>query len=190
MNGKYDINHVASNWGWFLIGGILMVILGIIAISVSTLTTMVSVLLLGVLILLGGIILLFDTFKFWWQHWGGFFLFLLMGILYVIVGFMLIKYPVAGAVSLTLLLAIFFIIVGLLRIIGSISTQLPQWGWVLFSGIVTFILGIMILMQWPTSGLYILGLFIGIELILAGWAYILLSLAARSHVRHEHGSPT
>ncbi len=57
--------------------------------------------------------------------------------------------------------------------------RFPHWGWVLFNGIITLILGIIIWRQWPVSGLWVIGLFIGIDLIISGWAWIMLSFAAR-----------
>lgn len=176
----------ANNWCWFLLWGILLLVLGIIAISYTTATTILSVIFLGVLLLLGGIILIVDSFSFWWGKWGGFFWHLIMGILYVIVGILFVKNPLWASVSLTLMLAILFIIVGLFRIIYSSSIRLPRWGWTLFNGIITFILGILIYAQWPVSGLYIIGLFVGIDLIFAGWAYIMISLGARSLMKSHN----
>lgn len=176
----------AKHWCWFLLWGILLLVLGIIAISYTTATTILSVIFLGVLLLLGGIILIVDSFSFWWGKWGGFFWHLIMGILYVIVGILFVKNPLWASVSLTLMLAILFIIVGLFRIIYSSSIRLPRWGWTLFNGIITFILGILIYAQWPVSGLYIIGLFVGIDLIFAGWAYIMISLGARSLMKSHN----
>lgn len=175
-----------NNWCWFLLWGILLLILGIIAISYTTATTILSVIVLGVLLLLGGIILIVDSFSFWWGKWGGFFWHLLMGILYLIVGILFIKSPLWASMSLTLMLAILFIIVGLFRIIYSLSVRLPRWGWTLFNGIITLILGVLIYAQWPVSGLYIIGLFVGIDLIFAGWAYIMISLGARSLMKSQN----
>ncbi len=49
-----------------------------------------------------------------------------------------------------------------------------------FNGLITFILGVMIYFGWPLSGLWVIGLFIGVYLILAGWSWLILSLSARS----------
>jgi uncharacterized membrane protein HdeD (DUF308 family) len=77
------------------------------------------------------------------------------------------------------LMAIFFILTGIFRFILALWMRLPNWGWECINGIVTMILGIIIWEQWPISGMWVIGLFIGIDLIISGWAWIMLSLAAR-----------
>ena len=160
---RYSDKHITafgSNWSKFLYWGIALVVLGAIAICAATLTTMLSVVILGFLILFSGAILIADSFTFWWNKWNGFFLHLLIGILYFFVGLMLVSNPVAASVSLTLLLGIFYTVIGIVRIGFSSTIQAPQWGWGLSNGVITLILGILILTNWPASSLYIIGLFI------------------------------
>lgn len=166
-------------WRSFMVWGIVLVILGALAVAYSTFTTLLSVVTLGFFILIAGVCVLLDTFTFWWRKWSGFFLHLIMGILYLGVGYMLISGPVWASISLTLLIAIFYIALGITRILYSTTHRLKMWGWTLTNGIIALILGLLILMQWPVSGLYIIGLFIGIDLIFAGWAYIMIGLSAR-----------
>ena len=82
---------------------------------------------------------------------------------------------------LTLVLAGILIAVGVIRI--SMGIQLRKavagWYWSLLSGIVSILLGGMIVFQWPVSGLWVIGLFVAIELILNGWSYVFVALAAR-----------
>lgn len=179
MNHTDDVFNPNIPWGWLFFWGMALVVLGVIAISLSTVTTIISVVFLGALILIAGIVTIIDTFKFWGQRWGGFFIYLIMGILYLIVGISLISKPVMSAISLTLLLAIFFIVLGVFRIIFSLSSQLPNWGWSFFNGLVALALGILIFAHWPSSSLFIIGLFVGIDLLLLGWTYIIFSLSAR-----------
>ncbi|MGE3920367.1 MAG: HdeD family acid-resistance protein [Gammaproteobacteria bacterium] len=184
MNGEFiglnkDLTLLHKNWGWFLVFGILLVVLGIAAISVASMTTLVSIIFLGSMILLGGIVLMISAFKFSWGQWGHFTIDLLMSLLYILAGLVLIENPVFGAVSFTLILAIFYIILGIMRIASSLVLKLPEWGWGLFSGIIALLLGILILAHWPASALYIIGLFIGIDLILFGFFNIRLGLAAK-----------
>lgn len=172
-----------DNTGRFLLWGVALVILGMIAISLTTMTTVVSVIFLGTLILIGGIVILIDAFSFWWKQWSPFFLLLLLGISYLFVGFMLVESPILASVSITLFLGIFYIIVGVFRIIYALSVRTPSWGWDLLGGILSLVLGVLILASWPQSGLYIIGLFIGIDLLFSGWTYIMAALAARSLAR-------
>jgi len=76
-------------------------------------------------------------------------------------------------------MAIFFILDGIFRIIIAVTARLPQWGWMLFNGFVTLILGLIIWQQGQYFGLRIIALFIGIDLIISGWTWVMLSLASR-----------
>lgn len=172
-----DLEEFRQNSGRFLALGILMIILGMVALGCTVTTTLFSIMLLGWVLIITGVVEAGGAF--WERKWGGFFLHLVVGILYAVVGFMLVANPKAAAVSLTLILAVFFIVSGIFRIFTALSMQFPHWGWLLFNGIVTLILGVLIWRQWPVSGLWIIGLFIAIELILSGWTWVMLSLAAR-----------
>ncbi len=174
----YDLDYLKKNWGWFLALGIALIALGVIAIGASTLVTVASMIFLGSLLLCGGILQI--IYAFWAQKWSGFFLALLAGILYTVTGFLLLMHPAAGALSLTLLLAAFYMIGGIFRIIGSLAARFDQWGWSLFSGIVMLLLGLLIWRGWPETGLWVFGLFIGIDLIFYGWFWVALAIGARN----------
>lgn len=167
-----------EHWGWFLALGITFILLGFIAVGASTLITVASVIFLGTLLLLGGIVQTAYTFSI--RQWSGFFLSLLSGILYTVVGLFMIIHPEAGAISLTLLISAFYIIGGIFRIASAASVRFEHWGWALFSGVVKLILGLLIWLGWPDTGLWVIGLFIGIDLIFYGWFWVLLSLTARA----------
>lgn len=169
-------------WGWMLVWGIILIILGVLAIGASVLTTIVSVIFLGIMLIAGGIIVIIDSFSLFHHKWGVFLWRLGMGILYVIVGFMLIQRPLLGSISITLFLGIFYLVIGISRLIDAFSGRLPQWGWAFFSGLVSLLLGILILINWPVSGLFIIGLFIGIDLLILGWAYVMTSIAMHARV--------
>ncbi|RDI43349.1 HdeD family acid-resistance protein [Aquicella lusitana] len=171
---------ITKNWGWFLAWGIVFIVLGIAAISAATIATFISVVFLGLLLFLGGVVVIVDSFTSWRQKWGGFLLHLIMGLLYLVAGLMVIYSPVLATVSLTLVLGVFFIVQGLFRIIYSLTIQLLNWGWNLFNGIITLFLGIIIMANWPEASLYIIGLFVGIDLLFCGWTYVMIALSARS----------
>ncbi len=139
----------------------------------SVFTTMLSVVLLGALLVVGGIAKI--VYAIWLRRWTGFIPTLLVGILYGVVGTYTLLHPAASAIALTLLIAILFLISGVFRVVSSLMLQFQNWGWVLFSGLISICLGGMILAEWPQSGLWVLGLFVGIDLIFAGWTWIFLS---------------
>lgn len=166
-----------KNWGWFLALGILQIIVGIVAVSFSFSATIASVVTLGVLLLIAGgaqaaaAILASD--------WGGFFLFLLLGALYTVSGFLTLEHPLSAAEGLTLMLATGYMIGGMSRIVVSLYERFPSWGWVFLNGIITTFLGIAIWRQWPQSGLWVLGLFVGIDLIVNGVTWSALAVEVR-----------
>ncbi len=171
------LHQLADNWGWYLALGIALILTGIVAITFPWITTVVSVVYFGSLLIVGGGIEIIRAFRM--SKWGSFLLHLLLGILYFVAGFVILVHPQINALSLTLLLAAFFIAAGLFRIVSALTVPVPQWGWVLFNGIVTVILGFLIWRQWPISGLWAIGLFVGVEMIVSGWVSVLLAVQAR-----------
>jgi uncharacterized membrane protein HdeD (DUF308 family) len=117
---------------------------------------------------------------FWARRWSGFFLNLLFGILYLILSMLMIEHPGVAADALTLMLAASFLVGGLLRIVVSLTHRFSNWGWVLLNGVITFLLGFMIWRRWPNESEWIIGVFVGIELIFTGWSWVMLALAVRT----------
>lgn len=172
------LHELRKNWGWFLALGISLVILGVFAFGASVAMTLAGVFFFGWLLIVGGV--LEAGHAFWREKgWGGFFIDLLTGILYVVVGFMLVANPAASAVALTLLIALFLMFGGLFRIVVALCVRFHNWVWLLLHGVVNLLLGLLIWRQWPVSGLWVIGLFIGIDLLLNGWSLVMLGLAAR-----------
>ena len=163
---------------WAIVFGALMVVLGLLAIGHPVVSTYWSVTFIGVMLLVGGVVE--GASGIWARRWGGFFLHLLVGLLYLFLGVIIIDRPGLGAAGYTLLLAAFFFATGLVRVIFAISQRFSGWGWAVLSGAVTLLLGILIWRNFPESALWVIGLFVGIELIFNGWSLVMLALAARS----------
>lgn len=174
----HDIEEAKKHWGWFLALGVLLVLLGFGVAGSAYYATKFTVFIFGIFLLSAGIIQIAQGFMA--RKWSGLFLSLLVGALYLITGFLCVTKPVAAAVSITFWIAAFCFVAGLFKMITSLLLRFDQWGWVFFNGLVTFILGAMIFSDWPVSGLWVIGLFIGVDLILSGWTWIVLSLTARS----------
>ena len=172
-----DIRGLQKNWGWLLALGIVSIILGILALGSAAFFTVASMIFFGWILLIIGILEMVHSF--WNRHWGGFFLHLFYGILAFVAGLIIIGNPQASALLLTLMLAMFFMVTGLFRIITALAMRFPSWEWRLFDGIITLLLGILLWAQWPFSGLWAIGMFIGIALIFSGWSSVMLALAAR-----------
>jgi len=175
-----NINQFKHNWGWFLVWGLLFTVVGVAAILAATFTTWISILILGGILLGTGVVILINSFHYWWSKDSGFSWNFITGCLYAILGSLIILYPVIVANILALLIGCFFVVIGISRILYTQHYKLPGWGWNLFSGGLSLLLGILIVLQWPTTGEFILGLFIGIDLFFLGWSYIMLGFLARS----------
>ena len=172
------LGEVRKNWIWLLFLGIAFLILGIIGLSRAFALTVASVYFFGFLILIGGVIQLFESSKC--KGWKGIFWHLIISIIYILVGIQIIARPLVASTLITLIIAIGIILVGILRVVMAIQLRgLPNWGWPLFTGIVSILLGLVIAARWPVSGLFVIGLFVAIELIIHGWSYLFLALAAK-----------
>ncbi len=162
------LDEVRNSWGWFLALGILLTVLGVVCIVCDVTATFATVLVFGWLLLISGVFALVQAFTI--GSWGGFFLYLLTALFRGFTGYLLVRYPVIGAESLTLLLGSLFIVGGLFRGIGSGMAKFPNWGWAVFSGIVSVVLGIMVLWQMPITGIWFIGFAVGVDLIVDGVA--------------------
>jgi uncharacterized membrane protein HdeD (DUF308 family) len=173
----FGLGPVAKNtWLCLLLYGILEIVVGLLAMSSAFIATLLSVIFLGILLLVAGAAQIASGIttggKGLWVH-------LLAGIFYVIAGFFVVQHPVAAAATLTLMLAVAFLFGGIIRIAMSLSERMPGWGYVLANGIITAVLGIMLWRRWPEDSLWVIGLFVGIDIFLSGVAWVMLALAAR-----------
>lgn len=173
-----SVEQVRGEWGWFLVLGIALVVLGTFGIVESFIFTEIVILVSGFLVLMGGGAQI--AHAFWARRWSGFLLELLVGILDVVVGIFMISSPEKAALVLTLLLAAWLLAGGLFRVIAALAIRFPNWGWTALGGLVSAVLGIAVLNQWPASGEFFIGLCVGISLVFQGWSWIMLSMSLRS----------
>jgi uncharacterized membrane protein HdeD (DUF308 family) len=141
-------------------------------------TTLATVTVLGAFILLAGIMEVVGAF--WCQGWSGFFLALLSGILGVVVGLMLLGNPIEGGATLTILLASFLFVAGIFKTVAALTHRFGGWGWLLLSGVIDVILGILIWRELPVAGLTVIGLLVGIAIIFRGASWLMLGLMLKS----------
>jgi uncharacterized membrane protein HdeD (DUF308 family) len=141
--------------------------------------TLATVLFFGALILVGGVLQLVQAFSC--KGWKGVLGHVLIALLYIAAGILILKDPLLASGVLTLVLAGILIAVGVIRITMGIQHRkaATAWYWSVLSGIVSILLGGIIVVQWPVSGLWVIGLFVAIELILNGWSYVFVALGAR-----------
>jgi uncharacterized membrane protein HdeD (DUF308 family) len=178
-----DTAPLRAKWGWILALGIVYVIAGFVALGSVVMATVASVLIVGVMMIVAGIAEIINAFQC--KGWGRFLIWVLLGALYIVAGFITFENPLFAAAILTLLLGASLMASGIMRIILAFSMSREQpWIWLLLSSIVTLLLGLLILAHWPISSVYVLGIFLGIDLMMAGASWIGISLAL-----HRRGEP-
>jgi uncharacterized membrane protein HdeD (DUF308 family) len=170
--------ELRGRWGWFAAFGVLLMIAGFIALMSVVLATVVSVLVVGFMMIVSGVVEIVHGFQM--KRWSRFFMWVLIGVFYLIAGLIVVWNPLLASVALTLALGIFLLIAGIIRIV--LATQMrgdSPWGWVLLSGIITLLLGLIIIIHWPVSSLFVLGIFLGVDLMIAGASWLGAALALR-----------
>ena len=170
--------EIIQNWGWFLALGIGLLVLGVAAIARSFVATVATLLFFGWLLLFASGIEIVQAILV--GHWAGFFHHLVAAVLFGAIGFLLVARPLVSAEALTLVIGLFFLTSGVFQLVGSLLIGFPGWIWQAVDGVITIILGALVLTQWPVSGLWVIGLLIGIDLVFYGAAWIALALGLRN----------
>jgi uncharacterized membrane protein HdeD (DUF308 family) len=167
-----------NNWVWLFCLGVFFVILGVVGLGRLFTLSMAGTLFFGILIIIGGVAQLIEALKC--GGWKGVAYHVLIAALYVVGGVFVIQDPFAAKMLLTWILGVVLVFVGIVR--GAMAIQMrATGGWFvpMLGAVISILLGGMILVQWPLSGLFVIGLFIAVELITNGWSYIFIALAAR-----------
>ncbi|MFT0892145.1 HdeD family acid-resistance protein [Pseudochelatococcus sp. G4_1912] len=170
---------VRSKWGWFLLLGVILIMLGGVALGNLLVATLVTVYYIGALILVGGVVQIVHAFQV--KEWGNFFIWLLSGVFYGLAGIFAFMNPVLATEFLTLLLAVSLIVAGIFRMWAGFSAR-PRagWGWLVAAGLLALIVGLVIAARWPVNSLYLIGMILAIELIFEGWSFVAVALALRA----------
>ena len=172
------LSPLQAKSGWIVALGIVYLIAGFIALGSVVTATVVSVLIVGIMMIVSGVAEVISAFQL--KSWGKFILWVLLGLLYIFAGFVTFENPLLAAALLTLLLGVSLVASGIMRIIIAFSMKgASPWLLVVLSGLITIALGVIILAHWPVSSLYILGIFLGIDLVFAGVTWISLGLGVR-----------
>jgi len=163
-------HQLHENRKWYLGLGVILILFGIILLGALPFATLSVVYIFGALMMLGGLLQFIAAFKMFdgLVRW----LWALFGVLYIFAGYYAWTTPIQTAIILTELLAIVLIIAGIIRSLNAIVSRASQgWGWTLFSGILTFATGIIILSS-PGAPFWVLGFFLGIDILFQGINYL------------------
>ena len=159
--------------------GVIAMILGMLAMLMPGLTGISIVFLLGVLVFVGGIVRIIWAFQA--GSLGKGLLMFAIGGLTLLCGIALLANPLFGSAVLTVMLALYFILDGISEVVAGIKLRPGSgWGWMLFGGIVSIWLGIMIWGQFPLSGVWAIGILLGIKLFFVGLIMVMGGSAVRS----------
>jgi uncharacterized membrane protein HdeD (DUF308 family) len=177
MPGPEDTTELRRRWGWILVLGVVLLLLGFGAIGHVVLAGEALALVFGAILLAGGVTQM--MYAVWVRRWSGFFLLLLDGLLSVVLGGLVLAYPTLGGLVLALVMGIYFLVGGALRVVTALAWAMPHRGWQVFSGLVAVALGVLVLVNWPGNVWAFLGLYVGVSLLFNGWSLIMLALVAR-----------
>ena len=159
--------------------GILLLVAGFLALIAPLAAGLSITMMIGVLLILGGVAQLLIVFRA--GSFGEGLLLALLAILSLVAGIYMVSQPVSALATLTLFLAAYFVVTGIVEAIAAFGARPMQgWGWLLFSGIVSLVLGLMIWSEFPLSGAWAIGILVGIRLILSGWMLIAIGGMAKS----------
>ncbi|MCZ8313460.1 HdeD family acid-resistance protein [Phreatobacter sp.] len=176
------------NSGWLLAAGIVLIGLGLFGLAAVHLFSLVSALAFGAMMLAGGTVLLVDAFQH--KGWQSRLTMIGIGVVYVVTGILVFYNPLQAVLALTVVCAAMLMVVGLLRIIAAFQLRpMVAWGWILASGLLSLLLGLVIAVQLPQAATWVLGTFLAVELIFQGWSYIFLARAIRSTFDGVHPKP-
>ena len=167
-----------QNWGWFVGLGALFVVLGFVGLVFVGIATLISVLFVGWAFLIGGVVEVIHAIMR--KGWSGFWLDLISGIITAMAGLFIVLHPLTGASVLTIFIGVMFLIGGIFRIAAGIAVKNPYAGWFVVQGIVSLLLGILILAQWPNSLVWVIGTLVSIDLLINGFRLISFGMAAKS----------
>lgn len=173
-----------AHWRMFLFQGVIMIVLGVLAVARPVLATIAVDIYVGWLFLISGVIGLIAMFSA--RNMPGFLWTFVTALLSVGVGALLLWKPVQGALSLTIVLTALFIVEGIFQAVAALMYReaMPgSWGWMLASGLADLALAAIIIVGWPGSVAWVLGLLVGINLLTSGWAIVMVALGAREMVQ-------
>jgi len=176
-----------KNWGWILALGFLQVMLGFIALTFVGLTTLISVVYLGALFMVSGFAEVWVGIQRRQDgQWGAH---LFFGILYIVGGALIMWNPVGNAVFLTALIAMILLVSGLVGIVGNITERGSYWLWFAFLGVVSVFLGLSILRTPLESSIWLIGTFVGVDMLLKGFTLMNIAWAARRSTGLNQATP-
>jgi len=167
-----------AHWQWYFLLGIVLLVIGIIGMGIIPFVTLTTVTVFGVFLVIGGFVSIGIALFAGGRSGGERLMGILLAILYLIAGFAIIEEPLISAGILTLILGGAYFIFGIVKVL--VGFKVEGGGIIVFSGAIDFLLGVMILANWPEWSPWVIGIYVAIELIVAGVSFMAMALGARS----------
>ncbi|MBA4187174.1 MAG: HDED protein [Planctomycetaceae bacterium] len=172
-----------QSWGTFVGLGVLFALLGAAGLIYAGVATLVTILFVGWAFAIAGFAgVAHAIFR---KGWCGFWLDLLSGLVTGLVGIFIIMHPVAGASVLTGVIGVVFLVGGIFRLGAGVAMKNPYAGWFVMHGIVSILLGLMILSDWPNAAMWVIGTLVSIDLLMDGFRLISFGLVVKNHAVSE-----
>ena len=175
-----EYGELGKNWVWLLGLGIIFTTLGFAGLLMLPLVSITSVAIFGAFMLVGGVLQIVQGLTKA-KDWKSRSLHILMGVVYVIGGIATLENPILATTIFTLVLGFSLMTVGALRIAVAFQNKdVNQWALMVLSGVLSVFLGLMIILQWPWSSLWAIGLFVSVDLMISGANFIAIALSAKA----------
>ena len=179
QNRKPSPGETERSWGRFMVLGVLLVVLGLLAFGQLVLATLASMVIIAALMILAGVAHIVLAFSK--DSRQRLLLLLAAGLLYLLAGAVTFANPLLASIVLTLLIAVSLFAAGAARIWFGIKVRPKSgWGWIVATGAVTLLLGGTIALTWPINSLWVIGIFLGVDLVMQGASYIAFACATRA----------
>jgi len=156
--------NVTRRHGWSIAWGVLLIVIGILALLMPAIAALATALTLGWLLVFAGIVEIVHAFQT--RHRNGFGWKLLAGIVTLILGLLILFFPIAGIATLALWIGALLFAGGIVRLILAFRLRPARgWGWVLVDAILSIVVGVLIAWGWPASSIAFIGLLTGFWLL-------------------------
>lgn len=180
----HELGRLQREWWVFLLLGCLLAVGGVASLTYPFIATVGAMIFMGMTLIISGTLMVVSAF--WTGRWSGSLLQILAGLFYFVAGFIIADRPIASAATFTLMIAGFLVVTGIFRIMLALTERFAQWGWVLGSGVISLLMGMIVIKSFasletmgPESILWIIGVLIGIELIACGITFVMLSVRVK-----------
>lgn len=163
---------------WYLVEGVLLIATGVLAIVYPMISSATVVLLLGWLLIISGVVQGMSLIGA--RHVPHFWLQLISVILAILIGFLFLRDPAQGLVTIALLLIVFFMMEGISKVVFALTIRpFPNWAWVFASGLVGILLSLVLWASMPVTAAWLVGFLLGLNLISVGAAIAWLAWQVR-----------